>query len=132
MRAGWSPPGGGAGGSKDGAYHEASRPRLGFLGLQPAVSLEAPDVVAKEWALIEQLPPDAAVATDTYASVVIANRQHAFTYDESLADKRPGEGLKALDYILVRKQHRSWIEMILAADGKAIGESKVYILFDLR
>ena len=109
-----------------------ARPWVGFLGLQPAVSLEAPDVVAKEWALIEQLPPDAAVATDTYASVVIANRQHAFTYDESLADKRPGEGLKALDYILVRKQHRSWIEMILAADGKAIGESKIYILFDLR
>ena len=37
-------------------------------------------------------PDDASVATDTHASLIIANRKHAYTYDESLADKRPGRG----------------------------------------
>ena len=109
-----------------------AKPWVSFLSLRPAIALQAPEVVAKEWALIAQLPQGASVATDTYASVVIANREHAYTYDESLADKRPGEGLEALDFILVRKQHRSWLDLIAAADGQPIGESQNYVLFDLR
>jgi len=109
-----------------------AKPWMGFLNLRPAVSLQTPDTVAEEWALIDDIPGDAAVATDTYASILIANRKNAFTYDESLADKRPGEGLNALDYILVRKQHRSWLEVVAEADGKPIGETKTYVLFHLR
>lgn len=109
-----------------------ARPWMGFLELSPAVTLKTPTDVAPEWALIEQIPRDAAVATDTHASLVIANRAQAFTYDESLADKRPGLGLSALDFILVRKKHAAWLKLIQEANGKPIGESKLYVLYDLR
>jgi hypothetical protein len=109
-----------------------ARPWIGFLKIKPAVSLKMPTNVAPEWALIADLPSTVSVATDTHASVIIANRKHAFTYDESLADKRPGEGLKALDFILVRKQHRSWTELVQAANGVPVGETKTYVLYDLR
>ena len=102
-----------------------------FLGLQPSISLQYPNHVAEEWALIAELPTNASIATDTHASVIIANRKEAFTYDESLADKRPGEGLDALDYILVRKKHRSWLNLIAGANGTLIGETKTYLLFKL-
>ena len=82
--------------------------------------------------MIAAIPDDASVATDTHASLIIANRKHAYTYDESLADKRPGEGLNALDFILVRKAHKSWINTIQAAGGQAVDESKIYVLYDLR
>ena len=107
-------------------------PWMGFLGLQPALSLHAPTNIAPEWSLIDTVPPDAAIATDTHAALVIANRRQAYTYDESLADKRPGEGLSALDFILVRKQHTSWIAEVVAAEGIPVGESADYVLYDLR
>ena len=103
-----------------------------YLGLQPALVLKKPTEIAPEWALIEALPSGASVATDSKMSLVIANRKHAYTYDESLADKRPGEGLSALDFILVRKQDRSWVELIKKAKGKPVRETERYELYDVR
>jgi hypothetical protein len=107
-------------------------PWMGFLGLHPTAQLTRPTEVAPEWALMATVPPEAAVATDTHAALVIANRRHAFTYDESLADKRPGEGLSAVDFILVRKKHTSWMALVEDAKGKPVGESAQYVLFDVR
>lgn len=109
-----------------------ARPWMVFLGLNPALTLEMPTQIAEEWALIDQIPADASVATDSHMSLIIANRAEAFTYDESLADKRPGEGLRALDFIIVRKGDRSWTEAVVLAGGKPIGETTAYELYDLR
>ena len=81
---------------------------------------------------MELIPADAAVATDSHMSLIIANRAEAFTYDESLADKRPGEGLEALDFIVVNKGDRSWTEAIQLAGGAPVGETTEYELYDLR
>jgi hypothetical protein len=107
-------------------------PWMRFLGLQPAITLTQPAKIAPEWALMDTVPAQAAIATDTHASLLIANREHAYTYDESLADKRPGEGLEALDFILVRKQHVAWMTLVNEADAKSVGETQMYVLFDLR
>jgi len=103
-----------------------------YLDLKAAWKLEHPSEVAPEWAIIEALPPDAAIATDSKMSLVIANRKNAYTYDESLADKRPSEGLSALDFILVRKLDRSWVQLIQDADGKPVAETERYELYDVR
>ena len=115
-----------------GATIALAKPWMGYLELKPALSLKVPTEIAPEWKMIAAIPDDASVATDTHASLIIANRKHAYTYDESLADKRPGEGLNALDFILVRKAHKSWINTIQAAGGQAVDESKIYVLYDLR
>ena len=107
-------------------------PWWNFLGLNFAIHLQQPENVAPEWALIEALPEGAAVGTDAKMSLIIANRRHAYTYDESLADKRPGEGLSALDFILVRKLDRSWVSLVQESGGKPIGETDRYELYDLR
>ena len=115
-----------------GATVMLARPWMSYLELQPALVLRAPQETAAEWAMIAKLPSDASVATDTHASLVIANRAEAFTYDESLADKRPGEGLDALDFILIRKTHKAWLTKVQQEGGQAVDESKTYVLFDLR
>jgi hypothetical protein len=107
-------------------------PWINYLGLHFAFNIERPDTTAPEWSLVADLPIDAAVATDAKMSLVIANRRHAYTYDESLPDKRPGEGLSAVDFILVRKLDRSWVNLIQQEGGKPIGETERYELYDLR
>ena len=105
---------------------------MSFLNLTPAITLQTPNSIADEWAFLDHIPDDAAVATDSHLSLLIANRKEAFTYDESLADKRPGQGLNALDFIIVRKGDKSWREQVMAAKGTAIAETRLYELFDLR
>jgi uncharacterized membrane protein len=111
-----------------------AKPWMNYLGLSPAVTLSspAPNLIAPEWALMADIPTDVSVATDSHMSVVISNRKHAYTYDESLRDKRPGEGLSALDFILVRKLDRSWVATIQEAGGVPVGETPDYELYDLR
>jgi hypothetical protein len=111
-----------------------AKPWMSYLGLSPAIMLIEPssEQIAPEWALMADIPAEASVASDIHMSVVIANRKHAYTYDESLRDKRPGEGLKALDFILVRKLDRSWVSTIQEAGGVAVGETPDYELYDLR
>jgi len=103
-----------------------------YLQLEMAWQLREPRQIAPEWAVVEALPEGASVATDAKMSLIIANRRHAYTYDESLADKRPGEGLDALDFILVRKLDRSWVQLIQSANGKPIAETDHYELYDVR
>ena len=103
-----------------------------YLQLNVDWRLRTPENIAPEWALIEDLPKHASIATDAKMSLVIANRKHAYTYDESLADKRPGEGLAALDFILVRKLDRSWVRLIQESNGKPIAETEYYELYDVR
>jgi hypothetical protein len=110
----------------------AAKPWMAFLNLSPAIALERPTDIAPEWAFLEHIPDDAAVATDSHLSLIIANRAEAFTYDESLADKRPGKGLSAVDFIIVRKGDKSWREQVVLAKGKAVAETRLYELFDLR
>jgi len=107
-------------------------PWMHFLHLQPSLWLTEPTSVAPEWALVADIPSDASVATDTRMSLVIAARRHAYTYDESLAEKRPGEGLDALDYILVRNRDKDWIDLILSSPGAArVGGTEDYTLYQL-
>ena len=110
----------------------AMSPWMSFLNLTPAITLQTPQSIAEEWAFLDHIPSDASVATDSHLSLLIANRKEAFTYDESLADKRPGQGLNALDFIIVRKGDKSWREQVVAAKGIAVAETRLYELFDLR
>jgi uncharacterized membrane protein len=108
-------------------------PWMRFLHLSPAVTLTTPGEAAPEWALIDKLPKDARVATDTRMSLVIARRRYAYTYDESLPEKRPNEGLDAVDYILVRKRDRDWVALIEQAPGAIpVDTTKDYTLYHLQ
>ena len=110
----------------------AARPWMAFLNLSPSMSLTMPSTVADEWTFLEHIPEDAAVATDSHLSLLIANRAEAFTYDESLADKRPGQGLQAVDFIILRKGDKSWRKQVEASGGQPVAETRLYELFDLR
>tara|TARA_B100000575_G_C22583118_1_gene367251 strand:- start:96 stop:419 length:324 start_codon:yes stop_codon:yes gene_type:complete len=105
---------------------------MAFLNLSPSMSLTMPSTVADEWTFLEHIPEDAAVATDSHLSLLIANRAEAFTYDESLADKRPGQGLQAVDFIILRKGDKSWRKQVEASGGQPVSETRLYELFDLR
>ena len=110
----------------------AARPWMSFLNLSPAFHLQTPESIAEEWSFLDHIPADASVATDSHLSLLIANRKEAFTYDESLADKRPGQGLAAVEFIILRKGDRSWREQVEASGGRAVAETRLYELFDLR
>jgi hypothetical protein len=110
-----------------------ARPWMSFLGLSPSLWPTAEVERAPEWALAAQIPTDAVAATDTWASLTIANRRYAYTYDESLRDKLPGAGLEALDWILVNRRDRKWVRAATGAPGAEIkGESRDYVLVKLR
>ena len=110
----------------------AARPWMSFLNLSPSFHLQTPQSIAEEWSFLDHIPPDASVATDSHLSLLIANRKEAFTYDESLADKRPGQGLAAVEFIILRKGDRSWREQVNANGGRPVAETRLYELFDLR
>jgi len=82
-----------------------------------------------EWDLVAGLPPDASLATDTAASLVISSRQLAYTYDDSFRDKVGCRGLRAVDYLLVRKAHAAWVREALSLPGvQRVGETRGYLL----
>lgn len=108
--------------------------------------------LAPEWHLAAQVPPEARVATDQRASLTVSGRLHCYTYDDSLQDKAPGRGLgvdgpggpaprallppgrslRAVDYLLVRRQHREWVARVQGMPGSTLlGETPDYLLFRL-
>lgn len=108
--------------------------------------------LAPEWHLVSQVPPEARVATDQRASLIVSGRRHCYTYDDSLQDKAPGRGgrgnfregpaaralpspgsrLKAVDYLLVRRGHRDWVARVQGMPGSMlVGETPEYLLFRL-
>ena len=110
-----------------------ARPWMSFLNLQPSLWPSTEVERAPEWELAEQIPPDAIAATDTWASLTIANRRYAYTYDESFRDKLPGKGIEALDWILVNKKDRKWLRAATRRPGaEVMGESDAYVLVKLR
>jgi hypothetical protein len=105
-------------------------PWMRFLHLSPALWLTAPTKVAPEWDVVADIPADARVATDARMALVIAARRYAYTYDESLPEKRPGEGLDPLDYILVRNRDKDWTALVASTPGTAtVGATKDYTLY---
>lgn len=111
----------------------ACAPWLRYLQITPSLSPARPDVPeAPEWALIAQIPPDATVAADVHTSLIISSRPTSFTYDESLEDKRPGAGLSAVQYLLVKKADTGWNRKARAVPGYArVGETEDYVLYSL-
>lgn len=110
-----------------------ARPWMNYMGLSlqlwPTASVER----VPEWDLADMIPADAIAATDTWASLTIANRRQAYTYDESLRDKLPGAGIEALEWILVNRKDRKWLKAATQATGAEImGESQDYVLVKLR
>jgi hypothetical protein len=115
-----------------GVSANALRPWISYLELHPSLTPtlreDPPD--APEWTLIHSLPEDAVIATDVHTSLAVASRHESYTYDESLADKRPGKGLSILDYLLVKKVDREWQEKARAVPGvEQAGETDKYILY---
>jgi len=83
-----------------------------------------------EWALVAGLPTEAILATDMDASLIISSRPLAYTYDDSILEKAPRRGLLAVEYLLVRRTSRGWVE--LARDrhrASLIAETPDYLLF---
>ena len=111
-----------------------ARPWMAFLGVQPALWPASSTVSeAPEWALAAQIPAEAVAATDTWASLTIANRRYAYTYDESLRDKLPGAGVEALDWIMVRRSDPTWLRAATSAPGaEIVGETEDYVLVRLK
>ena len=76
------------------------------------------------------LPTEAILATDMGASLIISSRPLAYTYDDSILEKAPRRGLLAVEYLLVRRTSRGWVE--LARDrhrASLIAETPDYLLF---
>ena len=103
--------------------------RLGLrLRLWPA-SRESVQA-APEWSLVARLPADAPIATDLQACLAISSRRLCYTYPESLRDKANGQGLRAVEYLLVNKADRAWVEQAQRQPGaRLVGETPGYLLF---
>lgn len=85
---------------------------------------------APEWALVARVPADARIATDTWAAPVVSSRPTSYTYDDSFRDKVGGRGLRAVDYLLVRKAHTDWVREARRHTGaELLGETRDYLLF---
>jgi hypothetical protein len=75
------------------------------------------------------VPVEAPIATDLKGSLLVSGRPLSFTYEESLEDKRPGQGLKAVEYFLAPKREREWVAKARAEGGIEEGETAEYLLF---
>lgn len=102
----------------------ASQLRVPWLGSH-GVRMPAP-----EWELVAQVPPEASIATDQQAALLICNRRLCYTYDDSLREKAPGRSPKGLDYILISKEHPDWMEWARRLEGnRLLGETPRYLLY---
>ncbi|MGI5844351.1 MAG: hypothetical protein ACOX9B_09275 [Candidatus Xenobium sp.] len=53
-----------------------------------------------------------------------SSRRTSYTYDDSFRDKATGRGLRAVEYLLVRKTHTDWvIQARLQAGAELLGET---------
>jgi len=59
------------------------------------------------WALARKLPEDAVPAVFLDASITVSNRQRSYTYEESLLDKVPMQGLGAATHMIVDRRNSS-------------------------
>ena len=92
---------------------------------------QGPQAPVPEWALVASLPPRAVIATDTRASLVVSSRPLSYTYNESLEEKSGGMGLRAVGYLLVRKEHGDWVRRAREAKATKVGETPDYLLYRL-
>ncbi|MBM4390562.1 MAG: DUF2079 domain-containing protein [Deltaproteobacteria bacterium] len=83
------------------------------------------------WALAEQVPPGATVATDRQGSLLVAGRAGSFTYDESLADKLRGRSISALDYVLVPTWDLGTLRQATDLGGAELSRAGGYALVKL-
>ncbi|MBM4366745.1 MAG: DUF2079 domain-containing protein [Deltaproteobacteria bacterium] len=80
------------------------------------------------WALVDELPPGATVATDRQGSLLVAGRAGSYTYDESLADKLKGRSIAALDYLLVPTWDSGTIRQAADLGGAELSRAGGYVL----
>lgn len=100
------------------------------MGATPRFGLALPAVPeAPVRALVRQVPPDASVATDTAASLAVSSRRFAYTYDESLRDKAPAKGLRAVDWLIVRDRDTDWIAQAEEAGATRVDDAGGYVLY---
>ena len=80
-----------------------------------------------EWALVASLPPEAKIATDPAGALLLVPFRASWTYGESLAEKTR-TGLRALDYVLVRRTDAAVLAEAVALGGAVVGETREYQL----
>lgn len=109
-------------------------PWLSRFRITPRLTLSVPldRPPAPQWILAAKAPRDAIIATDAASSLTVSSRRESYTYDESLSDKAPRKGLKAVEWLMVRRAHTPWITLAKAWPGAEVkGEAGEYILFHL-
>ncbi len=83
------------------------------------------------WALVDQIPVGATVATDRQGSLLVAGRAGAYTYDESLADKLRGRSIAALDYLLVPAWDTGTLRQATGLGGTELSRGGGYALLKM-
>lgn len=110
----------------------ACQPWIRYLKLNPQFTpaLRSSPADAPELALLAQVPENASIAVDVHTSLMPSSRARAFTYDDSLEDKRPKKGLSVVEYMLVKKADTEWLGRAQQVSGaEQIGETQNYALF---
>lgn len=99
------------------------------MGAVPRFTLALPDVPeAAVRKLVRQVPEDASVATDTWASLAISSRRRAYTYDESLRDKAK-QGLRAVDWVIVDRADAAWVKEVEGLGGAQVDAAGQHVLY---
>lgn len=105
------------------------------LKLEPTLSLASRAYpVHPVWTLVRQVPLDAVIATDTFASLAVSARRESYTYDESIQDKLRGREIwDVADYLLINARDARWKEAAMARPGaELVGQGGGYWLVKVR
>lgn len=81
------------------------------------------------WTLVSQLPDDAVPLVSKDVSIAVSNRSRSYTFDESLQQKAPRQGLAAGTHLIVDTRRTAMVQRAMAMRGaEVIAEATPFVL----
>lgn len=91
-----------------------------WFNLDLALLPRSPDAWHPAWELAERIPPDGIPLVSKRASLTVSSRLEAYTWGQSLLDKRPEAGLAAGTHLVVHRDHEDVVPWALAMPGAEV------------
>ena len=85
----------------------------GYFNVIPSLYPKRPVWEHPAWGLAAELPEDAVPLVSKKTSIVASNRLLSYTFDESLFEKEPRNGLKIATHMIVDQRREKVMELSL-------------------